>query len=259
MSLTDEQIKQAIARAWCHPKNEHKEMDVHLALAAAEEVSEALRLAGQHLEHAGWQYRDIDPVYGPSKWFVCSAIDAEVLKKREWYEVREVFAVKNAAGQAPCYSEVQPESQVQQTGGLNSLVTTPAGTSAAGEEVRKDEHRVPAKPAPAAPDAAKSERACTCHPDDNPPQPCQKKYALAECRGASAAEAAPSALSLIMNYPGIREYIGSQLAELADKELLAKGGDAIDTDRTDRHSGEPTRPDAVTGGAHPSNAPDTEQ
>ena len=26
------------------------------------------------------------------------------------------------------------------------------------------------------------ERACTCHPDDNPPQPCAKQYALQECR-----------------------------------------------------------------------------
>lgn len=23
---------------------------------------------------------------------------------------------------------------------------------------------------------------CTCHPDDNPPVPCQKQYALSECR-----------------------------------------------------------------------------
>lgn len=25
-------------------------------------------------------------------------------------------------------------------------------------------------------------RACTCHPDDSPPQPCAKQYALRECR-----------------------------------------------------------------------------
>jgi hypothetical protein len=24
-------------------------------------------------------------------------------------------------------------------------------------------------------------RPCTCHPDDNPPQPCARKYALTEC------------------------------------------------------------------------------
>lgn len=25
-------------------------------------------------------------------------------------------------------------------------------------------------------------RPCTCHPDDNPPQPCAERYALSECR-----------------------------------------------------------------------------
>lgn len=27
-------------------------------------------------------------------------------------------------------------------------------------------------------------RPCTCHPDDNPPSPCQRKYALQDCRAA---------------------------------------------------------------------------
>lgn len=31
-----------------------------------------------------------------------------------------------------------------------------------------------------------SERPCTCHPDDNPPQPCAKRYALTECKAAHA-------------------------------------------------------------------------
>ncbi len=29
--------------------------------------------------------------------------------------------------------------------------------------------------------------ACTCHPDDNPPVPCPRKYALTECRAAAVA------------------------------------------------------------------------
>jgi hypothetical protein len=28
-------------------------------------------------------------------------------------------------------------------------------------------------------------RTCTCHPDDNPPKPCPRKFALSECRAAS--------------------------------------------------------------------------
>jgi transcriptional regulator with XRE-family HTH domain len=29
-------------------------------------------------------------------------------------------------------------------------------------------------------------RACTCHPDDNPPRSCPQKFALTECRAASS-------------------------------------------------------------------------
>lgn len=32
---------------------------------------------------------------------------------------------------------------------------------------------------------AEPERPCTCHPDDNPPRPCPKRYALDECRAAT--------------------------------------------------------------------------
>lgn len=37
--------------------------------------------------------------------------------------------------------------------------------------------------------AAKSEdrRSCTCHPDDNPPVPCPRKFALTDCRQSAAA------------------------------------------------------------------------
>ena len=34
--------------------------------------------------------------------------------------------------------------------------------------------------------AVEDQRPCTCHPDDNPPVPCQRKFALAECRAAEA-------------------------------------------------------------------------
>jgi hypothetical protein len=33
------------------------------------------------------------------------------------------------------------------------------------------------------------EQSCTCHPDDNPPKPCAKKYAYSECVAASGDEA----------------------------------------------------------------------
>ena len=42
---------------------------------------------------------------------------------------------------------------------------------------------LPTKGAVHNPDA----RQCTCHPDDNPPIPCARKYALRDCRVADVA------------------------------------------------------------------------
>lgn len=39
-----------------------------------------------------------------------------------------------------------------------------------------------------------TQRECTCHPDDNPPQPCAKQYALEECRAMSYATTLATAL-----------------------------------------------------------------
>ena len=38
------------------------------------------------------------------------------------------------------------------------------------------------------PSAGEVERTCTCHPDDNPPKPCPKRYALQDCRAAALAQ-----------------------------------------------------------------------
>lgn len=40
--MTKEEIMQAVARGWCHPKNEKKTMDVDLAMAISDEVVQAL-------------------------------------------------------------------------------------------------------------------------------------------------------------------------------------------------------------------------
>jgi hypothetical protein len=44
--VADELILQAVARGWCSPENQHKEMDAALAGAIAREVSAALRAVG---------------------------------------------------------------------------------------------------------------------------------------------------------------------------------------------------------------------
>lgn len=36
-------------------------------------------------------------------------------------------------------------------------------------------------------EAKKDTRTCSCHPDDNPPVPCPRKFALTDCRQAAAA------------------------------------------------------------------------
>ena len=46
MTITREEIMGAVARGWCHPTNEAKAMDEQLALAIADEVTEALLLIG---------------------------------------------------------------------------------------------------------------------------------------------------------------------------------------------------------------------
>lgn len=53
-------------------------------------------------------------------------------------------------------------------------------------------------PLPAPPRVAvkTGDQPCTCHPDDNPPQPCPKKYALTECRKAAAFREQANALAL---------------------------------------------------------------
>ena len=49
------------------------------------------------------------------------------------------------------------------------------------------------------------ERACTCHPDDKPPQPCAKQYALAECNAMSYATALATALHA-KHYPEVTQW-----------------------------------------------------
>ena len=41
-------------------------------------------------------------------------------------------------------------------------------------------------PNPESPPTQDSPRPCTCHPEDNPPVPCPRKFAISECRAAAA-------------------------------------------------------------------------
>jgi len=47
--------------------------------------------------------------------------------------------------------------------------------------------------------AAENPRRCTCHPDDQPPQPCPQKYALTHCRAADLGKRLRHAITTAMN------------------------------------------------------------
>ncbi len=51
--------------------------------------------------------------------------------------------------------------------------------------------------------AVADKRPCTCHPDDKPPRPCPRKYALEECRQAAVANLAARWLK---TQPGTAEW-----------------------------------------------------
>lgn len=46
--LTKEQITNAVAQAWCHPKNEHKIMDSDLAMVIVDNILEAQKTEVKH-------------------------------------------------------------------------------------------------------------------------------------------------------------------------------------------------------------------
>lgn len=56
---------------------------------------------------------------------------------------------------------------------------------------------------------------CTCHPDDNPPRPCPRKYAYSECVKAAAADTARDA-----------ERTGQQTRPKSSWELRAEAAEA---------------------------------
>lgn len=47
--------------------------------------------------------------------------------------------------------------------------------------------------------ATENQRRCTCHPDDQPPQPCPQKFALTHCRAADLGKRLRHAITTAMN------------------------------------------------------------
>jgi hypothetical protein len=77
-------------------------------------------------------------------------------------------------------------------------------------------------------------RNCTCHPDDNPPRPCARQYALNECRqAAQQAEAAPAQpantlLESHLNYTASHlPKEAAQPSALTDEQILDAARDSM--------------------------------
>jgi hypothetical protein len=68
---------------------------------------------------------------------------------------------------------------------------------------------------------------CTCHPDDNPPRPCPRQFALTECRIAaltSDVERKTKALESVEEWwlsEGIKHFTGAPYAIFAVRAALS--------------------------------------
>lgn len=95
------------------------------------------------------------------------------------------------------------------------------------------------RPIYVAPSSADVERRpCTCHPDDNPPVPCPRMYALQDCRRAAALAAEI-------------ESLRARLAEAAQTEERLRRGLQFYADGSHYEFGDPADWDSVSG--EPSN------
>ncbi len=77
------------------------------------------------------------------------------------------------------------------------------------------------------PDQRNAQKPCTCHPDDNPPSPCRKKYALTDCRNDERDAQIAALVEALKAYKSRAKRIPFDVAMMADAALAAaKGGDA---------------------------------
>lgn len=68
--------------------------------------------------------------------------------------------------------------------------------------------------------AAPENRPCTCHPDDNPPQPCAQRYALTECKALAQPEAAqPGAWAVMCDGDIVKTCLTETAANLIADNL----------------------------------------
>lgn len=109
----------------------------------------------------------------------------------EWtdYWRKKVHDQMRAYGAACAAAAVQQERE--KSAGLQAKIDALMLEFCPGEMTLEQVKEWANKQVPAGPeltraiDAAKLERPCTCHPDDNPPKPCPRQFALTDCRAAA--------------------------------------------------------------------------
>jgi hypothetical protein len=95
----------------------------------------------------------------------------ECAEAKAAWRIRAAAAIAREQGPAP----ETPARFAQETeGALNQGPRQADGVGSNPDRLRPD--RLSVEP---------REQPCTCHPDDNPPVPCARKYALTECRHAA--------------------------------------------------------------------------
>lgn len=96
-------------------------------------------------------------------------------------------------------------------------------------------------------------RACTCHPDDDPPVPCAERYALSHCRAASAARALIAPLTRPELEALCIRLAGPEMPDVriaAEMEMMGlEGGDANRS--VQEEPGRRVRRDTTTPGGTP--------
>ena len=60
LSELEVKLIQAVARGWCHPKNEEKEVDIHLAEAIVKEVLKVISVEMKKEKNKSFEYGFIE-------------------------------------------------------------------------------------------------------------------------------------------------------------------------------------------------------
>lgn len=65
-------------------------------------------------------------------------------------------------------------------------------------------------------------RPCTCHPDDNPPSPCMRKFSLTECKNAEIDELKADLAAALVLLEEARPPTGYEEETEAQKDLARR-------------------------------------